>query len=85
MKKKVRKAAFSATVIFTLALSLQSAVQAQASDNDGCTLSTLKGDYGLRISGQIFTPPERVPREPSSRSCLCSAITDVLSIKSSAR
>ena len=41
MKKKVRKAAFCATVIFTLALSLQSAVQAQANDNDGCTLSTL--------------------------------------------
>jgi hypothetical protein len=54
MKKKVRKAAFCATVIFALALSLQSAVQAQANDHDGCTLSTLKGDYGLRISGQVF-------------------------------
>jgi len=54
MKKKVRKTAFCATVIFALALSLQSAVQAQANDNDGCTLSTLKGDYGLRISGQVF-------------------------------
>ncbi len=54
IKKKVRKAAFCVTVIFTLALSLQSALQAQADDNDGCTLSTLKGDYGLRISGQIF-------------------------------
>ncbi|MGA2923056.1 MAG: hypothetical protein ABSE28_18265 [Candidatus Sulfotelmatobacter sp.] len=54
MKKKAGKAAFCATVIFTLALALHSAVQAQANDNDGCTLSTLKGDYGLRISGQVF-------------------------------
>ena len=54
MKKKVRKATFCAMVTFTLALSLHSAAQAQANDNDGCTLSTLKGDYGLRISGQVF-------------------------------
>jgi len=54
MKKNVRKSAFCATVIFTLALSLHSAAQAQANDNDGCTPSTLKGDYGLRISGQVF-------------------------------
>lgn len=54
MKKKIRKAAFGAMVIFTLALSLPSAVQAQANDNDGCTPFTLKGDYALRISGQVF-------------------------------
>jgi hypothetical protein len=54
MKKKIRNAAFGATAIFALTLSLPSAVQAQANDNDGCTPSTLKGDYGLRISGQVF-------------------------------
>jgi hypothetical protein len=54
MKKKIRKAAFGATAILALALSLPSAMQAQASDNDGCTLATLNGDYGLRISGQVF-------------------------------
>jgi len=25
-----------------------------AQDNDGCKLSTLKGDYAIRISGQVF-------------------------------
>lgn len=54
MKEKIRKAALWAAVTSALALSLPSAVQAQGNDNDGCTLSTLKGDYGLRISGQVF-------------------------------
>jgi hypothetical protein len=54
MKTWLRKAVFAAAVIAALAVSLPSAVQAQANDNDGCKLSTLKGDYALRISGQIF-------------------------------
>jgi|HubBroStandDraft_6_1064221.scaffolds.fasta_scaffold197422_2 hypothetical protein len=29
---------------------------AKAQDNDGCTDSTLKGDYAFTISGQIFLP-----------------------------
>jgi len=54
MKEKIRQAAFWAAVTSALALSLPSAAAAQGNDNDGCKLSTLKGDYGLRISGQVF-------------------------------
>jgi hypothetical protein len=54
MKTWLRKAVFATAVIAALALSLPSALQAQANDNDGCKLSTLNGDYALRISGQIF-------------------------------
>jgi len=37
-------------------LALSSSVQAQSNDNDGCSNSTLKGDYAFAISGQIFNP-----------------------------
>src|SRR6267143_3792851 len=37
-------------------LALGSSVQAQSNDNDGCSNSTLKGDYAFTISGQIFNP-----------------------------
>ena len=37
-------------------LALSGAARAQASDNDGCSNSTLKGDYAFTISGQTFNP-----------------------------
>jgi len=37
-------------------LALSSAARAQGSDNDGCSNSTLKGDYAFTVSGQIFNP-----------------------------
>jgi len=37
-------------------LALSSAARAQGSDNDGCSNSTLKGDYAFTISGQVFNP-----------------------------
>ena len=56
MRTWIPKAVFAAAVIFAIAVSLPSTAQAQAKDNDGCKLSTLKGDYGIRVSGQIFSP-----------------------------
>jgi hypothetical protein len=41
-----------AALITVLALS----GAAQGSDNDGCSNSTLKGDYAFTISGQVFNP-----------------------------
>lgn len=32
------------------------AARAQVQDNDGCSNSTLKGDYAFTVSGQIFLP-----------------------------
>lgn len=52
--KKSHKAAFRAVIISAVTLSLHSTGWSQADDHDGCTLSTLKGDYGIRISGQVF-------------------------------
>jgi hypothetical protein len=37
-------------------LALSGAARAQGDDNDGCSNSTLKGDYAFTISGQIFNP-----------------------------
>ena len=37
-------------------LALSGAARAQASDNDGCSNSTVKGDYAFTISGQTFNP-----------------------------
>src|ERR1700745_600022 len=37
-------------------LALSGAARAQSDDNDGCSNSTLKGDYASTISGQIFSP-----------------------------
>jgi hypothetical protein len=37
-------------------LALSGAARAQSDDNDGCSNSTLKGDYAFTISGQIFSP-----------------------------
>ena len=37
-------------------LALSGAARAQSSDNDGCSNSTLKGDYAFTISGQISNP-----------------------------
>ncbi len=54
MNTWLSKAVLAAVVISAIAVSLPSAAQAQASDNDGCKLSTLKGDYATRISGQVF-------------------------------
>ena len=54
MKIRFSNSVFAAVVISAIVVSLPSATQAQASDNDGCELSTLKGDYAFRISGQVF-------------------------------
>jgi hypothetical protein len=35
----------------------------RAADNDGCTNSTLEGDYAFTVSGQIFLGPLTVSRE----------------------
>ncbi|HUI76147.1 MAG TPA: hypothetical protein VLX32_14445 [Candidatus Acidoferrum sp.] len=32
------------------------AARAQSRDNEGCSNSTLKGDYAFRVSGEIFVP-----------------------------
>src|SRR5450432_252461 len=32
------------------------AARGQSNDNDGCSNSTLKGDYAFTVSGQIFLP-----------------------------
>lgn len=46
---------FKAALALALApLALCAAARAQ--DNDGCTNSTLKGDYAFTVSGQIFLP-----------------------------
>jgi hypothetical protein len=37
-------------------LALSGAARAQSSDNDGCSNSTLKGDYAFTISGRFPTP-----------------------------
>jgi hypothetical protein len=37
-------------------LALSGAARAQSDDNDGCSNSTLKGDYAFTVSGQIFSP-----------------------------
>src|SRR5438477_4672534 len=37
-------------------LALSGAARAQASDNDGCSNSTVKSDYAFTISGQTFNP-----------------------------
>ena len=37
-------------------LALSSAARAQGSDNDGCSNSTLKGDYAFTLTGQILGP-----------------------------
>lgn len=54
MTKTIRKATFWVVAISILTLTLPSAMQAQADNNANCNLSTMKGDYGLRISGQVF-------------------------------
>lgn len=35
-------------------LAFGAAAYAQAGDNDGCSNETLRGDYALRVSGQVF-------------------------------
>jgi hypothetical protein len=42
------------TCLAVLALILFGGSALRAQDNDGCNLSTLKGDYAIRISGQVF-------------------------------
>jgi hypothetical protein len=37
-------------------LALSGAARAQSDDNDGCSNSTLKGDYAFTLSGQILGP-----------------------------
>lgn len=37
-------------------LALCGSARAQSNDNDGCSNSTLKGDYAFTISGRIFNP-----------------------------
>lgn len=51
---KFSKVVCMAAVFGALAVSFPLIAQAQSGDNDGCNLSTLKGDYAFRISGQIF-------------------------------
>lgn len=48
----MKKHLFKCLAAVALILSGGSIVYAQ--DNDGCSLATLKGDYALRISGQVF-------------------------------
>jgi len=52
MNNFLRKGFFAAIV---LAFALPVSVRAQSGDNDSCSNATLKGDYGLVISGQVFT------------------------------
>jgi len=54
MAQKICNAALCAAAISALALSLNFTAQAQGNDNNGCSVSTLKGDYAIRISGQVF-------------------------------
>ncbi len=50
MKKRIT----IALMVLTLALRGSPSLKAQASDNDGCSDATLKGDYAFTISGQIL-------------------------------
>jgi hypothetical protein len=52
MKTWLWQAAVLTTVVAMLALSGNA--QAQGTDNDGCSNSTLQGDYAFTVSGQIF-------------------------------
>jgi hypothetical protein len=58
--KRVLKHYLEGAAIFFIAPALlligSTAAQAQSSDNDGCSNSTLKGDYAFTVSGQIFVP-----------------------------
>ncbi|HXW56132.1 MAG TPA: hypothetical protein VEJ67_10310 [Candidatus Cybelea sp.] len=47
-------------VVVTAMLACAVAVRAQGTENDGCKVSTLRGDYALRISGEVFSPSGRV-------------------------
>jgi hypothetical protein len=49
--KSYRKYILAAAFIL---LALCGSARAQSNDNDGCSNSTLKGDYAFTISGQIF-------------------------------
>ena len=51
MKVRISKRIYI-TVIALLAL----CAAARAQDNDGCSNSTLHGDYAFRISGEVFVP-----------------------------
>lgn len=46
----------SAMLVSVFWLSLAGQASAQSSDNDGCSNTTLRGDYAFTISGQIFIP-----------------------------
>ena len=50
-------------ILLVIALSglLVSAGFAQTGDNDGCSNSSLHGDYAFRVSGQILQPPPAAP------------------------
>ena len=50
MKKRIT----IALMVLTLTLLGSPSLKAQASDNDGCSDATLKGDYAFTISGQIL-------------------------------
>ncbi len=55
IRKAVIPTAILVAAIFTaMTVSVPPAAHAQASDNDGCSLATLNGDYAIRISGQVF-------------------------------
>jgi hypothetical protein len=47
--------AYLLAALITL-LALSGTARAQGDDNDGCSNSTLKGDYAFTISGQILSP-----------------------------
>lgn len=48
-------------LVIVLSGLLAPAAFAQTGDNDGCSNSTLQGDYAFRVSGQILSPPPAVP------------------------
>ncbi|MGH9700632.1 MAG: hypothetical protein ACRD52_14405 [Candidatus Acidiferrales bacterium] len=53
MKNWIRKAVFAGAAAFLI---LAGTALAQGTDHDGCSDSTLNGDYAFRLSGQIFNP-----------------------------
>lgn len=60
MKNRLRKPVFGTVILFALGIAIPLTARAQANDNDGCSNSTLRGDYAFTISGQILAPNKPV-------------------------
>ena len=56
MRSRFRKHGVAFFVKLAAVLLVSKRSCAQANDNDGCTNATLKGDYAITVSGQIFLP-----------------------------